>query len=87
MIDIKKIAVQAAAHQRSGQKSMMRTKLTIVTTRSKALSLSDFYRCGQSNSTYFPNLDEMDDWEVTGVSEEQTYFDLEYEFVRYERVK
>ncbi len=37
--------------------------------------------------TYFPNLDEMNDWEVTGVSEEQTYFDLEYEFVRYERVK
>lgn len=37
--------------------------------------------------TYFPNLDEMDDWEVTGVSDEQTYFNLEYEFVRYERVK
>ncbi len=37
--------------------------------------------------TYFPNLDEMDDWLVTGVSEEQTYFDLEYEFVRYERVQ
>ena len=37
--------------------------------------------------TYFPNLDEMEEWEVTGVSEEQTYFDLEYEFVRYERVK
>ena len=37
--------------------------------------------------TYFPNLDEMDDWLVTGVSEEQTYFDLEYESVRYERVK
>ncbi len=37
--------------------------------------------------TYFPNLDEMDEWEVTGVSEEQTYFNLEYEFVRYERVK
>lgn len=37
--------------------------------------------------TYFPNLDEMDDWEITGVSDEQTYFDLEYEFVRYERVK
>ena len=36
--------------------------------------------------TYFPNLDEMEDWEVTGVSEEQTYFDLEYEFVRYEKV-
>ena len=37
--------------------------------------------------TYFPNLDEMEDWEITGISEEQTYFDLEYEFVRYERVK
>ena len=37
--------------------------------------------------TYFPNLDEKDEWLVTGVSEEQTYFDLEYEFVRYERVK
>lgn len=37
--------------------------------------------------TYFPNLDEMEEWEVTGVSEEQTYFNLEYEFVRYERVK
>ena len=37
--------------------------------------------------TFFPNLDEMEDWEVTGVSDEQTYFNLEYEFVRYERVK
>jgi len=37
--------------------------------------------------TYFPNLDEMDDWEVTGVSDEQTYFNLEYEFVRYERMQ
>ncbi len=36
--------------------------------------------------TYFPNLDESEEWAVTGVSEEQTYFDLEYEFVRYERV-
>ena len=36
--------------------------------------------------TFFQNLDEMSDWAVTGVSEEQTYFDLEYEFVRYERV-
>lgn len=36
--------------------------------------------------TYFPNLDEKQEWLVTGVSEEQTYFDLEYEFVRYERV-
>ena len=27
------------------------------------------------------------EWLVTGVSDEQTYFNLEYEFVRYERVK
>ena len=36
---------------------------------------------------YFPNLDEMPEWEVTARSEEQTYFDLEYEFVKYERKK
>ena len=37
--------------------------------------------------THFPNLDAMDDWEITGESEEQTYFDLEFSFVKYERVK
>jgi dihydrofolate reductase len=37
--------------------------------------------------TYFPNLDEKDEWVVTGVSEEQTYFYLEYEFVRYEKMQ
>ena len=36
---------------------------------------------------HFPNLDEDSDWEVTAESEEQTYFDLEYTFVKYERVK
>lgn len=36
---------------------------------------------------YFPNLDEREDWELTGDSEEQTYFDLEYYFYRYERRK
>ena len=35
--------------------------------------------------TYFPNLDTDEEWEITGISEEQTYFDLEYEFVKYER--
>ena len=34
---------------------------------------------------YFPNLDEMPQWQVAAESEEQTYFDLEYRFVRYER--
>lgn len=36
---------------------------------------------------YFPNLDESGEWEVTAVSEEQTYFDLVYTFVKYERKK
>ena len=35
--------------------------------------------------TYFPNLDEHPEWELTGVSDEQTYYDLVYEFCRYER--
>lgn len=34
--------------------------------------------------TYFPNLDSMDNWELIGDSEEQTYFDLEYGFFLYE---
>lgn len=34
---------------------------------------------------YFPNLDEIDDWKITADSEEQTYFDIAYEFVKYER--
>ncbi len=37
--------------------------------------------------SYFPNLDEMPEWEITAESEEQTYFDLEYQFVKYERKK
>ena len=37
--------------------------------------------------TWFPNLDEDPEWEMTKISEEQTYFDLEYTFVRYERKK
>lgn len=37
--------------------------------------------------TFFPNLDEMEDWKLTGVTEEQTYFDLEYVFARYERIE
>ena len=36
---------------------------------------------------YFPNLDEKEEWKITATSEEQTYFDLEYYFYRYERVK
>lgn len=35
--------------------------------------------------SFFPDLDQMEEWEVAASSEEQTYFDLEYAFVRYER--
>ncbi|HJB01471.1 MAG TPA: dihydrofolate reductase [Candidatus Mediterraneibacter merdavium] len=35
--------------------------------------------------TYFPNLDEMDEWEMTEEGEEQTCFDLEFRFTKYER--
>ena len=37
--------------------------------------------------TFFPNLDEDPQWQITADSEEQTYFDLEYVFLRYERKK
>lgn len=34
---------------------------------------------------YFPDLDQDGDWEITAESEEQTYFDLPYYFLKYER--
>lgn len=34
--------------------------------------------------TYFPNLDEEEGWHLVGETEEQTYFDLEYVFAKYE---
>lgn len=37
--------------------------------------------------TYFPNLDEMEDWFLAEETEEQTYYDLTYTFCRYERKK
>ncbi|MBQ1604724.1 MAG: dihydrofolate reductase [Lachnospiraceae bacterium] len=36
---------------------------------------------------HFPNLDEMDNWELAEAGEEETYFDLEYAFCTYRRVK
>lgn len=36
---------------------------------------------------YFPNLDERPEWQITADSEEQTYFDLEFYFYKYERKK
>lgn len=37
--------------------------------------------------TYFPNLDKNPEWEITADSDEQTYFDIAYTFLRYERRK
>lgn len=34
---------------------------------------------------YFPNLDKEEDWVITETSDERTYFDLIYEFVKYEK--
>lgn len=36
--------------------------------------------------TWFPNLDADPDWKMTKISDEQTYFDLEYYFTVYERI-
>ena len=34
---------------------------------------------------YFPNLDKDPEWEITADSDEQTYFDIPYIFLRYSR--
>lgn len=36
---------------------------------------------------YFPNLDEKPEWKIVADSEEQTYFDLEFFFYKYEKIK
>ncbi len=36
---------------------------------------------------YFPNLDSDPDFEITADSDEQTYFDIPYVFLKYERKK
>ena len=36
---------------------------------------------------FFPDLDKDPEWEITADSEEQTYFDIAYQFVKYERKK
>lgn len=35
--------------------------------------------------TYFPNLDQDPDWQITADSDELTYFDIPYQFLKYER--
>ena len=36
--------------------------------------------------TYISDFDKLEDWRTTGQSDEHTYFDICYEFIRYERV-
>ena len=36
---------------------------------------------------YFPNLDKEPEWQITADSEEQTYFDITYHFLKYEKIK
>lgn len=36
--------------------------------------------------SYFPNLDNMPEWKIVADSDEETYFDLEYTFLKYQRV-
>ncbi|MCP1101307.1 dihydrofolate reductase [Aequitasia blattaphilus] len=36
--------------------------------------------------TYFPDLDQDENWKMTQTSEEQTYFDLEFVYTIYERI-
>lgn len=36
---------------------------------------------------YCPNLDRLEEWKITDSSEEQTYFDLVYHFLKYEKIE
>lgn len=37
--------------------------------------------------TFFPNLEETGEWKITADSDEQTYFDICYEFRMYEKIR
>jgi len=37
--------------------------------------------------TYFPNLDDREDWVIAAESEERTYYDVEYQFFKYVKKK
>lgn len=38
-----------------------------------------------SADAYLPNLDGQAEWEITGESDEQTYFDIIYHYLKYEK--
>ena len=37
------------------------------------------------SDAFFPDLDQDPEWEITADSDEQTYFDIAYQFLHYER--
>lgn len=37
--------------------------------------------------TYFPDLDEMNEWKIVADSKKQAYFDLEYLFIKYKKIR
>lgn len=43
--------------------------------------------CEYDADVFFPNLDEKKEWILTEHSDEQPYFDIEYSFLKYNRVK
>lgn len=39
-----------------------------------------------TTNKHFPDLDKSEDWKLTADSDELTYFDIAYEFLKYERI-
>ena len=48
--------------------------------------VTKIYKSHEQVDTYFPNLDESDDWASTACGPIQTYKDLTYQFWQYDRI-
>ena len=48
--------------------------------------VTKIYKSHENVDTYFPNLDEMDDWRLSVIGELQTYNDISYSFNQYDRL-
>ena len=47
--------------------------------------VTKIYKKHENVDTYFPNLDETDDWTTTPIAEPENYKDFSYQFWRYDR--
>ena len=47
--------------------------------------VTKIYKKHENVDTYFPNLDETDDWTTTPIAESENYKDFSYQFWRYDR--